>query len=313
MISGIHGQMEPLALAFAAAAFLYARREHPSWAGAMLGLAIAAKTWPVLIGAGLLRAVGNNTARFRAMVVAAAVPVGFLLTYRLFVETSVRDTLTRVAGYASYAGEWGWTGLVRLVAGYERFLELSEGMASAGRWLTMGGLLLAWFAWRRADPLDLTAAVLLTFLVVTPGFGAQYLLWPVPFLIARPTRRTVPFLGVASVWAAFGYLVVGDFGYYVLWQHSGWWDYETVHLPWVAASLLVVVTCLAVFPWERRRPRSVPGLSQRPVGAADRDHTQLDHNGNQAIEDRSGDDGGRVGREGPDQHGFTDPESRRDG
>ena len=253
LVSGLHGQMEPFVLVFGVAALLFVRSERPAWAGSLLGIAIAAKTWPVLLGAGLLRGFRNNSARFTAVTAAAIVPLLFLLTYPLVVESSVREGLTRVLGYGSYAGEWGWTGLFRVILDYEEFIAISDELKSVGRWVLLLGLGLAWWAWRRADPVDLTAAILLTFLIATSGFGAQYLLWPVPFLLARPTRRTVPFLGIASLWVTFGYLVVGDFGYYLLWRHSGWWDYETVHLPWVAASLVVVLACFAALPWEHRR------------------------------------------------------------
>ena len=38
----------------------------------------------------------------------------------------------------------------------------------------------------------MTTAVLLVFMVVTPRLGAQYLLWFMPFLIARPTSFAWP-------------------------------------------------------------------------------------------------------------------------
>ena len=252
LVTGIHGQMEPFVLVFGVGALLYAGRDRPTLAGAMLGIAIAAKTWPVLIGAGLLKGLRDNAARFRAVTIAATVPIAFLLTYGFVVESSFTEGLTRVAGYASYAGEWGWTGLIRVATDYYSFQDISTGLESVGRWVTLGALAAAWFVWRRAHPIDLTAALLLTFLIFTSGFGAQYLLWPVPFLLARPTRRTVPFLAIASVWAGVGYLVVGDFGYYALWRFSGWWDYETVHLPWVASSVAVILACFGAMPWERR-------------------------------------------------------------
>lgn len=267
MISGIHGQMEPFVLAFGVAGLLYARGHRPAWGGALLGVAIAAKTWPVLLGAGLLRAARDNKARVVTVVATAAVPLGFLVTYPLVVgATSLTAGLSRVIGYGSYVGEWGWTGLLRVTLGDARYFDMYKELKSIGRWSTLAMVVLAWWVWRRADPVDLLAAVLLTFLIVTSGFGAQYLLWPVPLLLARPTRRTVPFLVIASLWAAVGYLLVGDFGHYVLWRYSGWWDYESVHLPWVATSVVVVLACFAALPWERRRG---PSHIARPAVASE--------------------------------------------
>ncbi len=61
-------------------------------------------------------------------------------------------------------------------------------------------------AFRRIDGRDLAAAPLLVVLAVTAGFGVQYLLWPVPLLIARGGRTVWWYLWPASLYAAYAYL-----------------------------------------------------------------------------------------------------------
>ena len=49
-------------------------------------------------------------------------------------------------------------------------------------------------------------AVLLMFVVVTPGFAKDYLMWPLPLAIAYATTPTWFYIWPASMFAALGYL-----------------------------------------------------------------------------------------------------------
>jgi len=55
LVTGLHGQIEPVSLALGLGGLLLARRQHPAGSGALLGLAVATKTWPVLLALGPLR------------------------------------------------------------------------------------------------------------------------------------------------------------------------------------------------------------------------------------------------------------------
>lgn len=59
---------------------------------------------------------------------------------------------------------------------------------------------------RQADDVTLTAAILLGCLCATAGFGPQYLLWPVPYvlLVRRPTG--IAFLALSSTYTMWLYL-----------------------------------------------------------------------------------------------------------
>ncbi|MFD2354890.1 hypothetical protein ACFSTC_44985 [Nonomuraea ferruginea] len=65
---------------------------------------------------------------------------------------------------------------------------LRADLATFGTYLIYACVVAAIIIWWRADPIDMTLAILLIFMVVTPRLGAQYLLWFMPFLVARPTR-----------------------------------------------------------------------------------------------------------------------------
>ena len=67
---------------------------------------------------------------------------------------------------------------------------------------------------RRCSGPDLTVAVLLAFLAVTAGFGAQYLLWPAALLCASRRPAGYVYLFLASVYTGVFYL-------YALPRHRG--------------------------------------------------------------------------------------------
>jgi hypothetical protein len=61
--------------------------------------------------------------------------------------------------------------------------------------------------WPRLNGVELTAALMLAFLVVTAGFGSQYLLWPVALLMITGGWRAWVYLPLAAGYAVFFYLV----------------------------------------------------------------------------------------------------------
>ncbi len=103
-------------------------------------------------------------------------------------------------------------------------------------------LALAAYLWRRADPADLTIVLLITFLAVSPRVSVQYLVWPMPFLAARPTRFTIPAITAMSVWAGIGYMAIGPHR-----SPASWHAYTLAYWSWAVIVLLVLA-----MPWERR-------------------------------------------------------------
>jgi hypothetical protein len=243
MISGIHGQIEPIALAFGVAALLAAKRHRTGPAGLLLGLAITAGSWPVLLAPGVLVALGQARRRLTAAALAVTVPAVFFLTTPLVIGEQPRFLVPAAKELLStrpVVGDWGWTPW--FTGGDE---ALSPALAKAGTILLILALLGAGYLWRRADPADLTMALPMAFLLVTARFGSQYLVWALPYLIAHPTRRAWPAMVAMSLWAAFGYL------HMMRLSHEGWLD---AHAWWSYSSALVVVLMLRALPWSRRTP-----------------------------------------------------------
>jgi hypothetical protein len=243
MVSVIHGQIEPVALAFLVAAYVLARGGRGGWAGAMFGFALSTGSWPVILLPPLLALLPDWRERLRGIVMTGVVPVFFLATMPLVLKVSWSDLLNvarYLGGVRPVVGEWGWTAW--MTGGN---WALAPTAAGIGQVVLYATLLAVMWLWRRADRVDMTSAVLLAFMIVTPRMGAQYLLWFVPFLIARPTRFSRPAIALAAVWAGLGYIYLTHFDAVGWWQNHQWWS---------RSSIAVIALLILAMPWNRRRP-----------------------------------------------------------
>ena len=292
LVACIHGQVEPVALVFGVAAFVVARgsgdpyrrgvtmtvrevldrlswpnvraaiafraEERPVyrralWAGLLMGLALCAKSWPIWLIPGMLLFLPGLRARIVALVATGVPPLFFLLTLPIFAGTSLADipkVMDVMSDIRPIVGEWGWTAV--LVGGD---WTLHSAYAKIGTYLIYASVLGVCWLWRKADPIDLTTAILLAFMVITPRLGAQYLLWFMPFLVARPTRFAWPAILGASFWAAFGYI----------YMTQSWQIWADSHPIWAMSSILLLPVLALAMPWDRRDPTRIPSPIPRKV------------------------------------------------
>jgi hypothetical protein len=267
MICAIHGQVEPEMLALGVAAFVVARRFRDRAAdrrasgargpGILLGTSIAMGTWSLLLLPGLLKTLPGRARRIHAAAWAVFVPAAVLLTSPLTVGTPV-DKLPSVVSTLIAAqplvGDWGWT--VIATHGHQ---EMSAALTRPGMLILIAALIAVGYLWRRAHPIDLTMALLITFLIFSPRFGDQYLMWALPFLIARKTRFGTQAVLVASAWVGAGELYLGPLSWSA-WQHA--------HIWWAYGSLIVVGSLFLALVGIRRR-EAEPAI--RPVAEMPRD------------------------------------------
>lgn len=262
LVASVHGQVEPVSLVFGVAAFVVARNartERPErnaiLAGLLMGLALCAKSWPIWLVPGMLLFLPNLKTRAFAFFATGVPPIFFLVTLPIGAGTALSELpeVIRIIGdVRPIVGEWGWTAIA--VDGH---WTLDATLARIGQYMIYGTLLVVLIVWRKADPIDLTTALLLAFMVVTPRLGAQYLLWFMPFLVARPTRFAWPAIIGCSLWAATGYLY--------LTQYIGE-DWAALHSPWAKSSIILLPILVAALPWDRRRAPAEPGRPDDPDG-----------------------------------------------
>lgn len=261
MVAVIHSQVEPVALVFLVAAYVTARSarsaheasESARWVlrclgtGALFGLALSAKSWPIILLPVLLSMLPTWRQRFYGLIAAGAVPLLFLVTQPLFVHTTFKSLLNvaqYLGGVRPIVGEWGWTAV--LTGGN---WELKPTYSQIGQIVLYSALVIVALLWRRGDRVDLTLAMLLVFMVVTPRMGAQYLLWFVPFLVARPTRWGPLAMGASALWAGLGYIYLTQF------DDTQWW---INHRWWAVSSVYVIPLLVIAMPWARLRMAGPP-------------------------------------------------------
>ena len=272
MIAVIHAQVEPISLVFLVAAYLVARPRPGAadgggvrravYTGLLFGLALSAKSWPIVLLPVVLAMLPTWRQRLYGLVASGAVPLFFLVTLPLFVNTTVADlkhAAQYMGGVRPIVGEWGWTAL--LTGGN---WDLVPAYSQIGQIVLYATLLAVGLLWRRANRIDQTSAMLLAFMIVTPRMGTQYLLWFVPFLVARPTRWSQAAMGVAATWAGLGYIYLTQF------DETQWW---INHRWWAQISVVVIVLLAAAIPWSRRRaqpPVTTPPVTAPPTAAPER-------------------------------------------
>jgi hypothetical protein len=226
-------------------------------AGLLMGLALCAKSWPIWLIPGFLLSLPHLRARIVGLFVTGAVPLFFLVTLPIFAGTSlsqIPEVIRVIQDIRPIVGEWGWTPW--WTGGH---WSLEPLLAKVGTYLIYVCVVAAVVIWRRADPIDMTLAILLIFMVVTPRLGAQYLLWFMPFLIARPTRFAWPAILGTSFWAAYGYI-------YMTQDPATW---VMLHSYWSRASIVLLPVLFLAMPWARRNPPE-PELAEpvKPTGPA---------------------------------------------
>jgi hypothetical protein len=283
--SAAHGQIETTCLLLALGGLAIILRSGSAIttartlaAGALVGLAIGAKTWPVLFLPAVWRGLPSTRARVRCTLAAGGVVAALFVTMPLTVGTPVRD-LARdakvIAAYHPVIGTWGWSAIIthlyRVSLGSHGALVI--GWVSTA--IALAAVAAAVWWWHRAHPLDLATVAPAAFLVTTASFGVQYLMWPAATMIARPAKRSGWFHVVACSWAFFGEVGINGFS----------WQEHRALLPDVKlASVLVIPAIVVAMPWERRKGgwplggKAAAGESKPvPAGPAPEPVTGLPH------------------------------------
>lgn len=256
LVSGYHGQLVSITLLFAVAAMLAARSGRAHAAGALIGLSLSCTHWSVLLVPGVVLSVRGVRSRLTVLGWTAAVPAVTLLSSSVFLDTPfsrLPELARAIISTRPVVGDWGWS---TLVTGGAQMVVPELGRI--GLPILLVALVAAGWWWRRAEPIDLTIVVVLVFLIVTYRLGAQYLLWPMPYLIARGLPRAWPAIAAACLWAAFGYLR--------LYELAGV-TWSAAHAPWAYSSFLAIALLAAALPWGARHGSAGPAAE--PAEPAD--------------------------------------------
>jgi len=261
LISGFHGNNDPVMIFFVLLSIFLLERSSPIWlAGVAMGMAINIKVVPFVFWPAVF--LWLQSWRRRTEYFGAAVAVIVVASSPLLFQAPAL-LAHKVLGYSSSYGLWG---LARILSSSPSLESVSGAFASGGKWLLVATLvaLSVWMNLRRPRPelFRQIAALTFAFLVFTPGFGVQYLAWLVPWIAGIG-------VGTAAAWClASGLFLVLVYTYWCQgvptgeanpdWFASEFWtrglpwsfaDAQTIHAWWgriVPVELLCWFTVVAV-------------------------------------------------------------------
>jgi Gpi18-like mannosyltransferase len=213
-ISAFHCNSDPLMMMFVTIAIAAALEGKPLVAGAALACATGIKIVPLLAGPLFLFAFENRRQRMRFL---AACIVGAAVIFLPAIVVSGPRFLQQVFGYTGFVRAWGLPLLAHV-------LQATTGVVVPLTWLPLvmvGALGALWLAeWRRGMRIGafhgarlpaLVASTYLMVLFLAPGFGVQYLYWPLPFIaFALPRWAAVAFHAVVSAYLFAAYTAWSD-------------------------------------------------------------------------------------------------------
>ncbi|MBC8132047.1 MAG: hypothetical protein H7X95_03625 [Deltaproteobacteria bacterium] len=212
LVSGYHGNTDSLCAMLSLLAALLMDCGLPFWGGLALAASINVKLIAVLLIPVLLSCTRSWK---QALHFGAAVSLGALpfLPFVLFHWDGFR---AHVLSYNSYPGFWGLTQLLVDLRASPRFSAIGTDLLDSYMKLGKTFVLLApvvlagmnvW-AKRRWGARQLSALIYCVFLLVTPGFGVQYLVYPVLLLFAVNLRHAVTYSWSAGLYAAVVYFAL---------------------------------------------------------------------------------------------------------
>jgi hypothetical protein len=218
MISGFHGNSDPIMVFWLLFSIYLIESGRRSWlAGAAFGMALNIKIVPLIFVPVFLLYLPTRRDRIHLTIGAGAIFVAGSLPY-LAQEPLV--IMHRVFGYSSVAATWGVSQVIYLLLPLSPYLAYRK----IGKGLALAILVLA--AWqmnerRSKQSLFLQCGcIAFLFLFWTPGFGAQYLAWLLPWGAALKGRR------ILIHYFASGVFLVA---FYTMWSRG---------LPWFLANLM---------------------------------------------------------------------------
>ena len=199
-ITAFHCNVDATMVAFLLVALAFFVREQHAAAGAALALAFASKIPAIFLLPFIL--VAARRAWWRVLAAFAAVT---LAIWTPVIASGGSIVLRNVFGWAGMSGSWGFPAIANQIG----LNPVAQFYVAQGRWILLAALAIlgGLFLLRgRNDVLRVAPLLYLTVLFFAPGFGIQYLLWPLPFMPFLFERRgALLWSAITSLFAAVIY------------------------------------------------------------------------------------------------------------
>jgi len=236
-VSGFHGNTDPVFVMFALlAVYLLVVRGWALAAGIAFGLAVSVKLVPIVLVPVLVVVLVRLGWR-RLAAFAGGGAVVFCLLWLPVILNRWHDFRKQVLGYGGSAREWGLPQLLT----WAHLPGAAAWLAGPGRFVILlaSGLAAAAVAWRRPGAVVPAAGLaFVLFLVLSPAFGMQYLVWGLAAAYLIDTRAATAYNAAASVFV----VVVYDH-----WNHAFPWHwYDAWADPFLPRELVLMVLTWAL-------------------------------------------------------------------
>ena len=262
MVTGFHGNTDPVMVMFLVLAAAAALRSRPVLAGIMLALSCQIKIIPLLFVPIFLFffLARKKTAPFVVPLVVTSIV--------LWIEPLTRFPalfIKNVLSYGSFWGIWGisyWLRLTNLpqfgVVTFHDFPPLESLVVTALKGVIVAAVLS--IAWRRRNLderalLDSVAYAWIVFFIFSPGVCVQYMIWLAPFILILSPVFYGWLLATSSLFVFFFYNVTaGGLPWYVAISTN---QLNRVWTPWTVWPWIVLVLGLVLL-WKdalSRNPR----------------------------------------------------------
>ncbi len=245
-VSGFHGNTDPIMMMFVLLAIWWATQNRAPWlVGIAFGMSLNIKVVPLIFVPAFLMFLPGARARIEYSMAAAAMffcgGLPYLLQEPLYI-------LQRVFGYGGLYGVWG---ISRLLRAFPESTALEIWFGAYGRFVLIGALIFCsfWMNRLRQKP-DLwrqCALLTLLFLVLTPGFGAQYLAWLAPLVVALELPAVAAFVATSGCFLSLYYGL--------LWSRYpiGLWPPPPLSQALIALGTVCWFVLVLIFALETRR------------------------------------------------------------
>jgi ALG3 protein len=190
LISGFHGNTDPLMMFSLVAAVFLAQRGNVAGSALAFGAACSVKLVPLLFTPAILLHWPGLSTRVRWAATSLTLWVALGLPY-IAQEPSL--ILRSMFGYGGSSGLWGIS-LLSTLAGADRYY------LPAAKWiavLTAAALPLFW----KRRLFEQAGLIAFSFILLSPGFGLQYLAWTIPWTVILPRRWIILYMAVSGGFA----------------------------------------------------------------------------------------------------------------
>ena len=258
MVSGFHGNVDPIMIAVLFFAVVAAAHEKPILCGLLFGLASNVKIVPIVLAPVFIFFWLARSGAWRFAVASGTV---MLAGWSWPLLMCPREYIHNVFGYGSTWGVWGITYLFHLSGSPDMQTIDFKGLSAAQNLIAtvlkcvlIGGIALVGWLRRKAAPSEFAATLgiaWLVFFAFAPGVGVQYMVWAAPFLLLLSARSYAVITAASTVFL---------FAFYQSTSETPFpWDFAIPLGPetplwsaWGTVAWLSFCAVLAVHLWQRR-------------------------------------------------------------